>query len=76
MVSVEGGGGDLLGGKRASYQDYVDLWMHLMDPTLLKVSVHHGILQYIILQYTDSILQYITTVYSAVFTATFSPARV
>ena len=37
MVSVEGGGGDLLGGKRTSYQDYVDLWVHLMDPTQLKV---------------------------------------
>ena len=62
MVSVEGGGGDILGGKKASYRDYVDLWMHLMDPTHLRVSVHHGVLQYSIVYY--SILEYITVYYS------------
>ena len=36
VVSVEGG--DVLGNKRASYRDYVDLWKHLVDPTKLRVS--------------------------------------
>ena len=66
MVSVEGGGGDILGGKKASYRDYVDLWMHLMDPTHLKVlyiTLYHSILQYITVYY--SISQYIT-VYNSI----------
>ena len=36
VVALEGGG-DILGSKRTSYQDYVDLWLHVMDPTKLKV---------------------------------------
>lgn len=36
VVSVEGS--DVLGNKRASYRDYVDLWKHLVDPTKLRVS--------------------------------------
>ena len=37
MVSVEST--DVLGNKRASYRDYVELWRHLVDPTKLKASV-------------------------------------
>ena len=37
MVLVEST--DILGNKRASYRDYVDLWRHLVDPTKLKASV-------------------------------------
>ncbi len=29
---------DILGKKKASYLDYVDLWRSIMDPTKLKVS--------------------------------------
>ena len=36
MVSVDST--DVLGNKRASYRDYVELWKHLVDPTKLKVS--------------------------------------
>ena len=36
-MSVEGAT-DILGNKRPSYLDYVDLWRHMMDPTLMKVS--------------------------------------
>ena len=58
MVSLEGGGGDLLGGKMTSYQDYVNLWVHLMDHgkgtlvrtswyiTPLYITVHPSKLQY------------------------------
>ena len=35
VVAVEST--DVLGNKRASYQDYVELWRHLVDPTKLKV---------------------------------------
>ena len=63
MVSVEGGGGDILGGRRASYQDYVDLWMHLMDPTHLKVSAYHSISQYTTVYHS---LPHYTTVYHSI----------
>ena len=36
VVSVEST--DVLGNKRASYRDYIELWRHLVDPTKLKVS--------------------------------------
>ena len=36
VVSVDST--DVLGNKRASYRDYVELWKHLVDPTKLKVS--------------------------------------
>ena len=67
VVSVEGGGGDILGGKKASYRDYVDLWMHLMDPTHLKVTLHYITVYHSTLQYTavyHSILLYTTVYYS------------
>lgn len=29
--------------RRGSYQDYVDLWVHIMDPTKLKVRIYNVI---------------------------------
>ena len=53
MVLVEST--DVLGNKRASYMDYVELWRHLVDPTKLKASV---VLVYIILFMSIYILYY------------------
>lgn len=36
-VHLDGDTTDILGQKKASYLDYVELWKSIMDPTKLKV---------------------------------------
>ena len=40
-MHMEGGADDVLGRRKASYQDYVDLWVDIIHSTKLKVKGDH-----------------------------------